>query len=86
MAARSLRPHFVGKMRERTAHCSERARDDGSSHACPPFGNRSVSRGAGWTGVIICATRRLSIGNLQKRPKIHSSSKSFSIWQSFVRR
>ena len=39
-----------------------------------------------WGDYLRDEAANISIGNLQKRPKTHSSSKSFSIWQPFVRR
>src|SRR5262249_50855440 len=41
---------------------------------------------AQWIGRTICGTKLPNIGNLPKRPKIHLSNKSFSIWQLLVTR
>src|SRR5262249_42904231 len=57
---------------------------DPSMLSCPA--TDSSRRGATWIGLIIFVTKRPSIGNLPKRPKIYLQSKSFSTWQRFGRK
>ena len=88
-AAEGLVNAFRDGMRERcAAFLSEKAHFpsplDPGMLSCPAAdANRG---GATWIGPIIFGTKRPSIGNLLKRPKIYLQSKSFSTWQRFVRK